>query len=204
MNRERAETHLRLLAEAELRRVMAMPVGSIPDRWHSARLASVAQALTAVGAVGADVANEIQAHVRLAVAARHRLDPHWPPGPGRTRPAPPPASWRVVPVGQLINIQTDDLRRDLPLVAYVQSAGGARLIVTEWPFSPFTFTAAPIRAIGVKRAWEVYPAVALRECHRAGPDCSSGSSSPLPGSRRRAGGVKLERPQPRSGEDERA
>jgi hypothetical protein len=31
-----------------------------------------------------------------------------------------------------------------------------------------------------------------------------GSSSQLPGSRRRAGGVKLERPQPRSGEDERA
>jgi hypothetical protein len=31
-----------------------------------------------------------------------------------------------------------------------------------------------------------------------------GSSSQLPGSRRRAGGVKLERPEPRSGEDERA
>ena len=31
-----------------------------------------------------------------------------------------------------------------------------------------------------------------------------GSSSQLPGSRRRAEGVKLERPQPRSGEDERA
>ena len=88
MDRERAETHLRLLAEAELRRAMTMPAGSIPGRWYSARLALVAQALTAVGAVGADVANEIQAHLRLAVAARHRLDAHWPPGPGRTRPAP--------------------------------------------------------------------------------------------------------------------
>ena len=39
MDRERAETHLRLLAEAELRRVMTMPAGSIPDRWYSARLA---------------------------------------------------------------------------------------------------------------------------------------------------------------------
>ena len=153
MDRERAETHLRLLAEAELRCAMTMPAGSIPDRWYSARLASVAQALTAVGAVGADVADEVQAHVRLAVAARHRLDAHWPPGQGRTRPAPPPASWRVVPVGQLISIQTDGLRRHLPLVAYVQSAGGARLIVTEWPFSPFTFTAAPIRATSVKRAY---------------------------------------------------
>ena len=153
MDRERAETHLRLLAEAELRRVTAMPAGSIPDRWYSARLALVAQALTAVGAVGADVADEVQAHVRLAVAARHRLDAHWPPGPERTRPAPPPASWRVVPVGQGISIQADGLRRDLPLVAYVQSAGGARLIVTEWPFSPFTFTAADDRGVSYQISW---------------------------------------------------
>src|SRR5438552_686999 len=46
MDREHAETHLRLLAEAELRRAMKMPVGSIPGWWHSARLALVAQALT--------------------------------------------------------------------------------------------------------------------------------------------------------------
>jgi len=59
MDRERAETHLRLLAEAELRRAMTMPAGSIPGRWYSARLALVAQALTAVGAVGANVAYEI-------------------------------------------------------------------------------------------------------------------------------------------------
>ena len=36
------------------------------------------------------------------------------------------------------------------------------------------------------------------------PDYSSGSSSQLPDLRRRAGEVTLERPQPRSGEDERA
>jgi hypothetical protein len=153
MDRERAETHLRLLAEAELRRVITMPVGSIPDRWYSARLALAAQALTAVGAVGADVANEIQAHLRLAVAARHRLDAHWPPGPGSIRPVPPPASWRVVPVGQLITIQMDDLRRDLPLVAYAQSAGGARFIVTEWPFSPFTVTASDDRGASYQISW---------------------------------------------------
>ena len=63
MDRDRAEIHLRLLAEAELRRVMKMPMGSIPDRWYSARLALVAGALTAVDAVGANVANEIQGHV---------------------------------------------------------------------------------------------------------------------------------------------
>ena len=73
MDREGAETHLRLLAEAELRRVMTMPAGSIPGRWYSARLALVGRALIAVGAVGADVADQIQADVGLAVAARHRF-----------------------------------------------------------------------------------------------------------------------------------
>lgn len=152
MNRERAESHLRQVAEAELRRVMKMPVGSIPGRWYSARLALVAQALTAVGAVGADVADEIQADVGLAVAARHRLSARG-PGPGRTRPAPQRASWRVVPVGQVIKIRDDDLRRDLLLVAYVQSAGGARFIVTEWPFGPFTFTAADDQGVSYQISW---------------------------------------------------
>jgi hypothetical protein len=55
MDREGAETHLRLLAEAELRRVMKMPVGSIPGRWYSDRLVLVAQALTAVDAIAARI-----------------------------------------------------------------------------------------------------------------------------------------------------
>ena len=85
MDRERAETHLRLLAEAELRRVRKTPAGSIPGRWYSARLARVAQALTAVGAVGAGVSDEIQADIGLAVAARHRLPAEAPArdAPGR-------------------------------------------------------------------------------------------------------------------------
>jgi hypothetical protein len=152
MDRERAETHLRLLAEAELRRVMKMPAGSIPGRWYSARLALVAQALTAVDAVGADVADEIQADVGLAVAARHRLSARG-PGPGRTQPAPRRTSWQVVPVGQVIKIRDDDLRRDLLLVAYVQSAGGARFIGAEWPFRPFTFTAADDRGGSYQISW---------------------------------------------------
>jgi hypothetical protein len=152
MDRERAETHLRLLAEAELRRVMKMPAGSIPGRWYSARLALVAQALTAVDAVGADVADQIQADVGLAVAARHRLSARG-PGPGRTQSAPQRTSWQVVPVGQVIKIRVDDLRRDLLLVAYVQSAGGARFIGAEWPFGPFTFTAADDRGGSYQISW---------------------------------------------------
>ena len=152
MDRERAETHLRLLAEAELRRVMTMPMGSSPGRWRSARLAMVAQALTAVGAVGVDVADEIQADLSLAVAARRQLFARG-PGPGRIQPAPRRASWRVVPAGQVIKIRDGDVRRGVLVVAYVQSAGGARFIVAEWPFGPFTFTAADDRGVSYQISW---------------------------------------------------
>ncbi len=120
MDRERAETHLRLLAEAELHRAMKMPAGSLPGRWHSARLALVAQALSAVGAVGVDVADEIQADVGLAVAARRRLGARG-PGPRRIRPAPRRASWRAVPAGQVIKVRDGGVRREVLVVAYVQS-----------------------------------------------------------------------------------
>jgi hypothetical protein len=76
----------------ELRRLMRMPRSSIPGWRYSARLALVAQALTAAGAVDPGVAEEIRADVGL--------------------------------------------RRKVPVVAYVQSAVGARFIVTEWPFGP--------------------------------------------------------------------
>ena len=158
MNRERAETDLRLLAEAELRRAMKMPAGSISGRWNSAVLVLVAQALSAAGAVGADVADKIQADVGLAiavrldlgVAARRRL---FAPclGPRRTRPASQRASWRVVPVGQVIKIPNDDLRRDLLLVAYVQSAAGARFIVAGQPFRPLS--AADDRGVSYQIGW---------------------------------------------------
>ena len=93
MDRERAETHLRLLAEAELRRVMKMPSDGIPGRWYSPMLALVAGALTTVGAVGADAAEHIQADLRFAVAARHRVFARS-PAPGRIQPAPQRTSWR--------------------------------------------------------------------------------------------------------------
>jgi hypothetical protein len=81
MDRERAETYLRLPAEAELRRATTIAARGTPGQWHSARLALAAQALSAAGAVGADVADQIQADVRLVVAGRHQLAA---PGPGRT------------------------------------------------------------------------------------------------------------------------
>ena len=150
MDRERTETYLRLLAEAELRRATKMPAASIPGGWNSAMLALVAQALSAAGAVGADVADEIQAGVGLAVAARRRLSTPG-LGPGRIRSVPRRASWRVVPVGQLIKIPNDDLRRDLLLVAYMQSAAGARFIVAGPPFRPSA--AADDRGVSYQIGW---------------------------------------------------
>ncbi|HLK79478.1 MAG TPA: hypothetical protein VKU77_38245 [Streptosporangiaceae bacterium] len=152
MDRERAETHLRRLAEAELRRVMAMPAGSIRGRWYSANLVLVAQALTAVGAVGADVADALQADVGLAVAARHRL-PVRRPAPEHIQSPPKRTWWRVVPVGQVVTIRDGEHRRDLLLVAYVQSAAGARFIAAEWPFGPFTVTATDDRGVSYQIVW---------------------------------------------------
>jgi hypothetical protein len=71
MNRERAETHLRLLAEAELRRAVTWPAGGgLQDVGHSARLELVAQALHAVHAFDMDAANEIHAELALALGGR--------------------------------------------------------------------------------------------------------------------------------------
>ena len=163
MNRERAETYLRQLAEAELRRATT-PAAGVQGRRNTARLALVAQALSAVGAVDVGTADEIRADLELAVAirqpgqenqaspgqrgpspdARRRLAGlrHSPPrriatGPfpvsglatGHTGPTAQRASWRVVPVGRVIRIRDDDVRWELLVVAYVQSAGGARFTV---------------------------------------------------------------------------
>ena len=152
VDRERAETHLRLLAEAELRRVMTMPAGSILGRRHPAPLALAAQALTAVDAVGADAADQIQADVSLAVAARRRTVARG-PRPGRLQPARRRASWRVVPVGQVIRVRDGGIRRDVPVMAYAQSAGGARFITADWLFGPLTVTAADDQGVSYQISW---------------------------------------------------
>jgi hypothetical protein len=173
MDRERAETYLRQLAEAELRRARRLPAARIPGQRNTARLALVAQALVAVGAVDAGTADQIRADLEAAVAVRQPgqenqarpgqrgLPPdarmrlarlmHRPSGragtaalpvsglsTGHTWPAPHRTSWRVVPVGQVIPIRDDDVRRELLLVAYLQSADGARFTMAGWPFRPFT------------------------------------------------------------------
>jgi hypothetical protein len=70
VNRQRAESHLRLLAEAERRRMMALPTDRSNDQWFAPRLELVAQALGAVGAVDAGTAKQIQADFDLASTTR--------------------------------------------------------------------------------------------------------------------------------------
>ena len=99
MNRGAQETHLRQLAEAELRRATAPGAQGLG---HAGRLPLVAYALIAVGAVDVGAADEIRAELDLALAARQ-------PGVGSAAPVRPlravtaafttsrQTPWRVVP-----------------------------------------------------------------------------------------------------------
>jgi len=82
MNRERAETFLRLLAEAGLREppvpAPSRAAGPPPTATAPAGLVQAAWALIAVGALDLETAETILADVELALAARHGLS-----GPGR-------------------------------------------------------------------------------------------------------------------------
>jgi hypothetical protein len=151
MNRERAETHLRLLAEAELRRATTWPAdGGLLDECQSARLELVAQALHAVHAFDMGAANEIQAELALALGVRQprqgpgglaptaqahlaRLmlrPPH--PSAGHHQPPSPHAPWRVMPVGQVIRTRVGDAQCELHLLAYAQTAAGARFTAVSY------------------------------------------------------------------------
>ena len=94
MNREGAEVYLRLLGEAELREPLAPEVRQPWSGARSggmARMMAVATALTAVGAVDTETAEEILADFDLAVSMRRTGRPQagqgvWPAGrPGPMR-----------------------------------------------------------------------------------------------------------------------
>jgi hypothetical protein len=150
MNRERAETHLRLLAEAELRRTAMWPAdGGLLDECHSARLELVAQALHAVRAFDMGAANEIQAELALALGVRQPRQGPGGPVPyaqanlawlmhsARYSTAPhrtpsPHAPWRVVPVGQVIRTRAGEVQGELHLLAYMQTAADARFTAVSY------------------------------------------------------------------------
>jgi hypothetical protein len=151
MDREGAETQLRLLAEAELRRATAEPGDDrLLEDCYSARLELVAQALHAVDAFDMDATNEIQAELVLALGVRQpgpgpgglaptaqanlaRLMPRSPsPRAGHHQPPSPRAPWRVMPVGQVIRARDGDVQGEVHLLTYAQTAADARFTAVSY------------------------------------------------------------------------
>ena len=112
MDPERAETYLRLLAEAELRHAFTGAVGARPAE----RVRRAADVLVEVGALNSDLADEVITGVETALLVRARIDKE-PPArriPRVTRfsarhvapQVPAPAArdglWQVIPVGRTL------------------------------------------------------------------------------------------------------
>ncbi len=145
MNRERAETYLRVLAEAEMRGPMLpAPLPSWPGGPRgTARMAAVAEALIAVSALDAATAAEIMADFDLAAAVRQ--------DPGRPGPvAGGGTSWTgstgprlgrygsagtgpMIPVGLA---RTKPRPGPLPPAAFVAASAGPRPPRPERPDQP--------------------------------------------------------------------
>ncbi len=123
VDRERAEAHLRLLAEAELRASALHPGGS-------ARVERAARVLTAVGALDDEVATQILDDFELAFGSRdtgparqarlaERQAPRW---PAAYAPRPPTAEGPVVPLGQLVPVRARAASGEIFLLSYAQPA----------------------------------------------------------------------------------
>jgi hypothetical protein len=157
VNGERAERHLRLAAEAGLRRSRTLPdFGTAPNLRAVftdciARLNGVAAALTAVGALDADRADEILLQFQAALAVRHRLHPQT-AGPllrparprpvavggpvAATAPAPEAAGpWRVWPVGRMLPFRDEFVAGELYVLSLLVTAERAQALAVA-PMRP--------------------------------------------------------------------
>ena len=157
MNREGAETFLRLLAEASLRDELAPDPspGAHGPGTGRARLSEVAQALITVRAIDHETVGDILADFDVAVSVRRLHSPYrgpfgphpaqqaWAmPAPSRVRSAatagsttPPErdrdqeAADRLVPIGLSVPFHAGALGGELYLLSFAQTGSGARLIV---------------------------------------------------------------------------
>ena len=157
MNRERAETYLRVLAEAELRRATNQPWGLAQRAGYAARLNRVAQALAFAGALDERAADQILDDFELALGARQAGQTASVPGwftqraAGRTRLArrasvPPAAAgssaaarsgtgtaarrtYAPVPLGQIVRVRGADVQGEVYLLSYTRVASGPQFSV---------------------------------------------------------------------------
>jgi hypothetical protein len=157
VDRERAETYLRVLAESELRRATTRSPGAPERAVHAARVKRVAQVLTIVGALDDGVADQVLDGFRLALGARqagaagqHSLVLRSFTQPtARTQPAAgarpstaggPAAAgsgtgmasgWKhaPVPLGQMIAVRGSDVRGEVYLLSYARPASGPQFSV---------------------------------------------------------------------------
>jgi hypothetical protein len=140
MSAEQAESYLRQLAEAELRR--ARRDESRPGRYRPApKLVLAAQVLTAAGVIDPAVAGRIRDDLAFALAAREPRAPGPrpptrmlgqlladPPAAAVATPLPAPGSWRIIPVGQVIPGAAPG--GDVTVLAYLGGPAGARFAIT--------------------------------------------------------------------------
>ena len=157
MDREGAETYLRLLAEAALRGSLA-PAAD-PGSPGASRMMVVEHALTAVGALDPVIAEEILTDFRLAVSVRqlHRepgqvagqavtvaqwlgqgragLHRKPPPAPATAPGSAPPGDEagqeradRFVPIGLTVPFHAGAISGELCLMSFAQTGAGARFV----------------------------------------------------------------------------
>ena len=153
MNRERAETYLRALAEAELRRATMQPWEDAQRAGHAGRVKRVAQVLASVGALDAGVADQILGDFELALGARQMgqvgsvagwfprratlargvsVPPATAGGSAAGRPVAGAAAGQAhapVPLGQIVRAGGTDARSKVCLLSYARVAGGPQFSV---------------------------------------------------------------------------
>ncbi len=139
MDRERAETFLRLLAEAELRRATARPGDRAVVAGCITRVMRVVRVLTVVGALGDELAGQVLDDFELDLGTRGVRSPGqygWalrsllgslPSG------QPPHAPDRGVPAGPVIPLHGEQVSGEVTLLSYAQTEAGALLTLITRP-----------------------------------------------------------------------
>jgi hypothetical protein len=143
MDRERAETYLRVLAEAELRRATSQSGGHAERAGSIARVRRVAQALVLVGALGEGAASQVLDDLELAFSVRQAGQgapaAGWltrraaaagrsavvRPGTGTTTGRP----YAPVPLGRVIRVRGADVDGEVCLLSYARVASGPQFAV---------------------------------------------------------------------------